>query len=158
MSIVTANEITRLMDLSPSPYHVVENLAQYLSQQGFQRLTEVDSWSLQGGGRYFLSRQGSALLAFVMPESVTQPAPLRLCSSHTDSPTLKLKPALLKRKGGYWVFDVAVYGSPILSTWFDRDLSMAGLVSGLDEKGGLHHTVFHLGKPITRIPNLAIHL
>lgn len=158
MDNTLAARIGRLIDLSPTPFHVVQTLVALLSEQGFTPLREEESWRLAPGGRHYVVRDGSSLLAFAMPDSPCPVMPLRLICAHTDSPALKLKPNGLKKKRGHLLFDVAVYGSPIYSSWFDRELSLAGLVSCVDKQGGVHHEVVNFTGAVARVPNLAIHL
>jgi aspartyl aminopeptidase len=144
---------------SPSPYHAVKTQEKILKKHGFKELREKDSWDLSPSGRYFVIRDFSSLIAFVNPGENTGEIPhIRLGGAHTDSPTLKLKSQPLKIKKEMLVWDIEIYGSPILTTWFDRDLSLAGLVGFLDDSGKIQHTLINFKTALTRIPHLAIHL
>jgi aspartyl aminopeptidase len=152
-------EILEDINLSPSPYHAVETQSKILIKHGFKELSEKESWDLSPSGRYFVVRDFSSLIAFVNPGKNTGEIPhIRLGGAHTDSPTLKLKPKPLKIKKEMLVWDVEIYGSPILTTWFDRDLSLAGLVGFLDDSGKIKHKLINFKTALTRIPHLAIHL
>ncbi|MBF0182547.1 MAG: M18 family aminopeptidase [Magnetococcales bacterium] len=146
------------INASPTPFHAVREARAHLTSQGFQPLREEDAWTLQPGGRYLVTRNDTSLAAFTLPVHSAQPPPLLLAAAHTDSPALKVKPNPLKRKKDHLLLDLAVYGSAILATWFDRDLSLAGRIDYLDSAQRLTHQLIDLTEPVTRIPNLAIHL
>ncbi|MBF0294358.1 MAG: M18 family aminopeptidase [Magnetococcales bacterium] len=146
------------LNASPTPFHAVRAARQHLTRQGFQPLREEDAWTLRPGGRYLVTRNDTSLAAFTLPVHDRHPLPLLLTAAHTDSPALKVKPNPIKRKKDHLLLDLAVYGSPILATWFDRDLSLAGRIDYLDAAQRLHHQLIDLTEPVTRIPNLAIHL
>ncbi|MBF0454222.1 MAG: M18 family aminopeptidase [Magnetococcales bacterium] len=147
------------INTSPTPYHGVQTMVSVLSAAGFEPLDETKTWQLRAGGRYYVVRNLTSLMAFRVPKEGLGGVPqLKLAGAHTDSPTLKVKPTPLKEKNRLLVWDVEIYGSPILSTWFDRDLSLAGLVVYRNGKGQIGHQLIDFKKPITRLPNLAIHL
>ncbi|MEH6825427.1 MAG: M18 family aminopeptidase [Motiliproteus sp.] len=144
---------------SPTPYHATRELAEQLSVTGFVSLDETQSWSLQAGGRYFVTRNDSSIIAFVMP--VTTPLAeigVRMVGAHTDSPCLKVKPTPERVKEGYFQLGVEVYGGALLNPWFDRDLSLAGRVSYIDPTGQLAHALIDFEDPVAVVPSLAIHL
>ncbi|MBF0622520.1 MAG: M18 family aminopeptidase [Magnetococcales bacterium] len=148
--------MTRLQ-AAPTPFHAVAVMSEALSQSGFKRLEETDNWQLIPGQGYYVIRDFGSLIAFVAPPP-GKPLPVRMAGTHTDSPVLKLKPNALKKKQKLWTADVQLYGGILLSTWFDRDLSLAGLVTGLDKGGDTHHQLVDLKEPLAVLPNLAIHL
>ena len=151
---------TGLLDFiaeSPTPFHAVRALSALLAEHGFRELAEADSWSLEAGGRYFVRRNGSSLIAFVKGRSAATDTGLRLVGAHTDSPCLKPKPRPELRRHGYLQLGVEVYGGALLNPWFDRELSLAGRVSyGCAE--GVGHALIDFNAPIAIIPSLAIHL
>nr|CRH06392.1 putative M18-family aminopeptidase 2 [apeB] [Candidatus Magnetococcus massalia] len=150
--------ITRI-NQSPTPYHATQVAVTRLLERGFVQLDEQETWSLEEGKGYLVVRDGSSFIAFITPKApLEQPTQLRLAGAHTDSPSLKLKPNPLKKKRDQLVWDVEVYGSPILTSWFDRDLSLAGLVSYLDRAGSVQYQLIDFQSAISRIPHLAIHL
>ncbi|MBF0195120.1 MAG: M18 family aminopeptidase [Magnetococcales bacterium] len=152
-------DILEDINSSPSPYHAVETQVKILKEHGFKQLNEKDDWDLSSSGRYFVVRDFSSLIAFVNPGKNSGEIPhIRIGGAHTDSPTLKLKSKPLKFKKEMLVWDIEIYGSPIITTWFDRDLSLAGLVGYLDGSGEIRHTLVNFKNAITRIPHLAIHL
>lgn len=159
MSDTTLRRILASINSSPTPYHAVATMASALTKNGFKQLYESDSWQISPGGRYYVIRELSSIAAFIIPKTgMSDLLPLRLTVTHTDSPALKLKPTPLKEKKKYLVWDVAIYGSPILSTWFDRDLSLAGLVGFMDGAETVRYHLIDFKQPISRIANLAIHL
>lgn len=137
---------------SPTSFHAVDAVARILTAQGFRELAEHDEWPV-GAGRFLVRRDGS-VLAWVVPEGAEAHTPWRVLGAHTDSPSLRLK----NRNGGFatqgWLQDaVEVYGGPILSSWFDRDLEFAGRLVLADGSERLVRS-----GPIARVPHLAIHL
>lgn len=158
MSLDLADAVVAEINASPTPYHAVARLAAQLEHHGFTPLAEEEpSWSLRPGGRHYVVRERGSLIAFMLPSAGLH-APLRMVSAHTDSPVLKLKPHPLKRKRDHLVFDIEVYGGAIQASWFDRDLSLAGLVTLQDPEFGLHPRLLDWRMPLARVPHLAIHL
>ena len=146
------------LDSSPTPFHAVESLKKRLAASGFEQVADGDSWHLEPGGRYFIVRNDSALVAFVCGTEPLVENGIRVAGAHTDSPCLKLKPVPESKKQGYVQLGVEVYGGALINPWFDRDLSLAGRVDYLDADGALKSTLLDLRKPIAFIPSLAIHL
>ena len=146
------------LENSPTPYHAAANLALMLGKAGYETLREDDQWSLKPGGRYYLIRNDSSLIAFNYGDSEHVETAIRLVGAHTDSPTLMVKPQPEKAKK-YFQLGVEVYGGALLNPWFDRDLSMAGRVVFRDKQSGqLDKRLINFGRPIATIPSLAIHL
>lgn len=143
---------------SPTPFHAAKKLSSRLEEAGFIRLEEAKRWSLSAGNRYYLTRNDSSVIAFIYGEENIAETGIAMVGAHTDSPCLKLKPNALTYKNSYIQLGVEVYGGALLHPWFDRDLSLAGRVSGLDEKGELTHPLIDFKKAIATIPSLAIHL
>lgn len=143
---------------SPTPFHATKELSHRLDKAGFIKLDEADTWSLEKGKQYYVTRNDSSLIAFVYAEEDISTNGVCMVGAHTDSPCLKLKPNTIIHKKGYIQLGVEVYGSPLLNPWFDRDLSLAGRVSGLNNKGELVHPLVDFKRPVAVIPSLAIHL
>ncbi len=139
---------------SPGCFHAVRNLAEMLEAAGFQRLQETDLWSLQPGGNYYVTRNGSSLIAFRLPED--RPHRLRLTAAHTDSPTFKLKPGPGLTDGGLTRLNVEQYGGAIRQSWLDRPLSVAGRVL-VEKEGDLRQVLVAPDRDLLLIPSLAIH-
>ena len=145
------------LDASPTPYHAVAESARRLREAGYVELNEADAWSLRPSGRYYTTRNGSSLIAFVCGRLPPQDAGFLAVGAHTDSPNLRIKPTPDLKRYGYRQLGVEVYGGVLLSTWLDRDLSIAGRVT-FERDDGLHSALLDFTRPLVRIPNLAIHL
>src|SRR5690606_29457739 len=143
---------------SPTPFHAAGNIAAQLEKGGFTCLQEADSWQLKAGGRYFVLRNDSSVMAFVLGKESPVKAGLHMAGAHTDSPCLKIKPNPELRRGNCWQLGVEVYGGALLNPWFDRDLSLAGRVTFADGGGRLHSALVNFADPVAVIPSLAIHL
>ena len=142
------------IDRSPTPFHAVTGLAQMLEKHGFAQLDEKDSWDLSPGGKYYVTRNTSSLAAFVLGAKPPETSGFKIIGAHTDSPNLRLKPDPVYEKHGYAQLGVEVYGGVLLSTWTDRDLSLAGRVILRSQETCL----LKIDRPLLRIPQLAIHL
>ncbi len=145
------------LDASPTPWHAVAVAEEQLAAAGFQRLEETARWQLVAGGRYYVTRGESSLIAFVMGKSPLVEAGFRIVGAHTDSPGLRLKPRPGLGGDGLWRLAVEVYGGPILATFADRDLSLAGRVVVRTATGPASRLV-RFDQPLLRLPNLAIHM
>ncbi len=143
---------------SPSPYHTVENLAALLRAKGFVGLNETAELSSLDPGSYFIVYRQSCLAAFSLSDTPLVDTGLRMVGAHCDSPALKLKPNPQHNLHGYDQLGVEVYGAPLISTWFDRDLSLAGRVGWIDRQNSLRFTLLDWQNPVAMIPSLAIHL
>jgi len=142
---------------SPTPFHATATLAQRLDAAGYQALDERQPWQCQPGGRYYVIRNDSSIVAFKLGQRGPLEAGLRLVGAHTDSPCLRVKPQPELQRHGFLQLGVEVYGGALLAPWFDRDLSIAGRVTfRLD--GRVESRLIDFREPIAVIPNLAIHL
>jgi aspartyl aminopeptidase len=152
------SELLDFLENSPTPFHATQELCGRLEAAGFIQLDEADSWKLVKGKKYYLTRNDSSLIAFVYGTDDINETGVSMVGAHTDSPCLKLKPNAIIHKNGYIQLGVEVYGGVLLNPWFDRDLSLAGRISGLNEKGELVHPLIDFKRPLAVIPSLAIHL
>ena len=143
---------------SPTPFHAVKNIQMTLEAEGFSPLVEEDGWNVVPGGRYYLTRNGSSIIAFVVGENSVVESGLRMVGAHTDSPCLKVKPKPEMKNHNYFQLGVEVYGGALLNPWFDRDLSIAGRVVFNVGDGRLQQALVDMRKPVAVIPSLAIHL
>lgn len=153
-----AEGLLQYLNDSPTAYHAVENAAALLGANGFRELQETECWSLKAGGKYYVKKNGSAMIAFSIGNGDLAKEGFRIIGTHTDSPCLKIKPeACSVTPDGYVKVNVEVYGGAILSTWFDRPLAVAGRVI-VRENDGLVERLIRIDKPIFMLPNLCIHL
>lgn len=143
---------------SPTPFHAASNMTQQLENAGFQSLQESDAWQLTPGGRYYVTRNDSSLIAFIHGRHAIAENGIRMVGAHTDSPCLKVKPNPEMQKNGYFQLGVEVYGGVLLNPWYDRDLSLAGRVTFKNKQNQLQSTLIDFADPIAVIPSLAIHL
>jgi aspartyl aminopeptidase len=143
---------------SPTPFHAVKRMADELTAQGFVRLHEKDDWALASGGRYFVTRNDSSIVAFQTGQGDVLANGLRLMGAHTDSPCLKVKPQPDINKLGFHQLGMEKYGGALLNPWFDRDLSMAGRVSYVNHAGQVCSALIDFQRAIATVPSLAIHL
>lgn len=151
----TSKDLLDFIRQSPSVFHVVENLSHMLIQHGFVPLTETEGWELVPGGKYFVTRSQSAIIAFTVPEA---PDHFQIAAAHSDSPSFRLKDDPEVEKAGHYVeLNVEKYGGAILSPWLDRPLSIAGRVMVESEKG-IESRLIDLDRDLCMIPNLAIHM
>lgn len=152
-----AHELIDFIDASPSPWHAVASAEARLLAHGFTRLEEGDRWQLAPKGRYYVVRGGASMIAFVLGSQPVAEAGFRIVGAHTDSPGLRLKPKAAMSGDGISRLAVEVYGGPILATFTDRDLSLAGRVV-LRTATGRETRLLHFEQPLVRLPNLAIHM
>jgi len=151
------NGLLDFVKRSPTPFHAVETMVEMLENAGFERLTEKEQWSVNKAGRYFVTRNDSSIIALQLNQPLAEHG-IQMVGAHTDSPCLKVKPNPDIIKNGYLQLGVETYGGVLLNPWFDRDLSLAGRVSYLDENNKIGHRLVDWKKAIATIPSLAIHL
>lgn len=152
-----SEDLLQYLNDSPTAYHAVENAAAILKQNKFQELKETMAWSLQKGGRYFVTKNQSSIIAFTVGDDDASGEGFRIIGAHTDFPNLKIKPGpCTVTPDGYVKVNVEVYGGAILSTWFDRPLAVAGRVI-MKENDELKEKLIKIDKPIFMIPNLCVH-
>lgn len=152
-----AQDLLDFIDASPSPWHAVATAEMRLLASGFSRLEESARWQLESGGRYFAVRGGSSLITFVLGKNPLAESGYRIVGAHTDSPGLRLKPHAAHACEGHVRLGVEVYGGPILATFTDRDLSIAGRVN-VRSPLGFETRLLRFEQPLVRLPNLAIHM
>lgn len=152
----TAEKLLAFIRKSPTAFHAVDTMRKTLADQGFQELSEKDYWKLTPGGRYMVTRNNSALIAFSIPEDV--PRRFHIMASHSDSPTFKIKenPEITVEKA-YVKLNVEKYGGMLMSPWFDRPLSVAGRVI-VSEGGEIREKLIDIDRDLLMIPSLAIHM
>jgi aspartyl aminopeptidase len=159
LKIKLAHDLIDFINASPSPFQVVRNIKEALLKQGFKELLPANNWELKPGDKYFTSKNETAIVAFVVGTEKPEEHGFRIIAAHSDSPGIKIKPNPgLRTNKNYFCLNTEVYGGPILSTWFDRPLSIAGRVSTVSENSLKPETHYiNLREPVCLIPNLAIH-
>lgn len=142
---------------SPSCFHAVKEISCHLADEGWVHLSEGEKWEIKEGGKYVVTRNGSSVIAFEVPEN---PVPgFRIIASHSDSPCFKIKEnpeVVVENK--YVKLNVENYGGMIYSSWFDRPLSVAGRIVAKDTDGGFTEKLVNIDRDLLVIPNLAIHM
>ena len=146
--------LQNFLDSSHSSYHAVANLAAQLTEAGYTRLSEKEAWELVPGGKYFLVRGGTALMAFRIPEG--EPTGFMMSASHSDRPTFKVKENA-ETVSAYTKLLVERYGGMLISTWLDRPLSVAGRVV-VETEQGVEVKLLDIDRDLLMIPNVAIHM
>jgi aspartyl aminopeptidase len=146
------DDLASFIAASPSPYHVVANVAGRLEKAGFTRVAETDAWGGESGGRFVV--RGGAIIAWFVPEGAPPETPFRIVGTHTDSPNLRVKPHPDSGAYGWRQIAVEIYGGPLLNSWLDRDLGLSGRLVLRD--GGTR--LLAVDRPLLRVPQLAIHL
>ena len=153
-----AREVIEFIDESPSTYHVVKNCSDILDENGFERIMPREKWEIKKGGKYFLKKSSSTIIAFMVGEDFDVKNGFKIFGAHTDSPCFRIKPSPEIVTENVVRLNTEVYGGPILSTWFDRPLSIAGRVIVKGENSFFPRTVkIKIDEPLLTIPNLAIH-
>jgi len=146
------DDLMSFLTASPSPYHAVASAAERLEKAGFRQVAETDAWDGTAGGKYVL--RGGAIVAWYVPEGAAPHTPFRIVGAHTDSPNLRVKPLPDTGAHGWRQVAVEIYGGPLLNSWLDRDLGLAGRLILRDGSTRL----VNVDRPLLRVPQLAIHL
>ena len=152
-----AQALLDFIDASPSPWHAVSHIVEQLKSNGFKPLIENQPWQFRKNGKYYVVRDGASIIAFIVGDKPIAESGFKIVGAHTDSPGLRLKPKAAFVSEGTAQLGVEVYGGPILATFTDRDLSLAGRVVAR-HSNGLHTHFVRLHEPMVRLPNLAIHM
>ncbi|MFJ8005738.1 M18 family aminopeptidase [Streptomyces fagopyri] len=146
------DDLMTFLAASPTPYHAVANAAERLEKAGFRQVAETDAWDGTSGGKFVL--RGGAIVAWYVPEGVGPHTPYRIVGAHTDSPNLRVKPQPDTGAHGWRQVAVEIYGGPLLNSWLDRDLGLAGRLALRDGSTRL----IDIDRPLLRVPQLAVHL
>ncbi len=153
-----AREVIEFIDECPSTYHVAKNCSEILEENGFERLIPQEKWNLKKGGKYYVKKSNSTVVAFTLGTDINLKKGFKIFGSHTDSPGFRIKPNPEMVTENILRLNTEVYGGPILSTWFDRPLSIAGRVVVKSDNIFLPKTIrVKIEEPLMVIPNLAIH-
>lgn len=152
----TIADLLSFLDQSPTAWHATQNCVSTLIKHDFIRLEEGDSWDILPGGRYFVTRNDSSICAFIAPKNKLEA--VRVAAAHTDSPSFRLKPNNEFYKENMLMLGVEVYGAPMLNSWLNRDLGIAGRVIFKNHDGEIKEELVRLDTMPVVIPQLAIHL
>ena len=147
-------KLLAFLDASPSVYHAAEKIANELKNAGYTRISEAEKWELVPGGKYYLIRGGSAVLAFRVPE--VTPVGFMMSASHSDRPTFKVKENG-ELTGTYTRLATEKYGGMLIAPWLDRPLSIAGRVL-VETENGVESKLINIDRDLLLIPNVAIHM
>ncbi|MCK5115186.1 MAG: M18 family aminopeptidase [Candidatus Aegiribacteria sp.] len=150
-------DLLSFLDSSPTASLAVMHLASKLDQKGFQRLEEGDSWEIGANVRFYTIRSSSSIIAGITGTKACKETGCRIIGAHTDFPGFRIKPEADRKTDNINVLGVELYGSPILATWFDRDLSLAGTLA-VREDDTISRKPFMIRKPIFRMASPAIHI
>jgi aspartyl aminopeptidase len=151
----TAAGLCAFLDASPTPFHACASAAALLDDAGFRRLDERDRWPGTSGACYLI--RGGSLIAWHTGDDPDPAAPFRIVGAHTDSPGLRIKPNPDLVSQGWQQLGVEVYGGPLLASWVDRDLGLAGRVAVRDGTD-TGTRLLQVDEPLLRVSELAIHL
>ena len=152
-----ALELAAFIQSSPTPFHAVEQMTEILRREGFLPLAESARWEIHRGGRYYVTRNHSSILAFEVGNDV-QDYGFQIAASHSDSPTFKVKErAEMTVKGHYTKLNTEGYGGMLCAPWFDRPLSLAGRAV-VRTKDGIQERLVKIDRDLLLIPSLAIHM
>lgn len=150
-----SSELIDFVNNSPSCFHVIENLKQMLTTGGYTELSEREKWNIALGGKYFVSRSDSSLIAFEMPSA--EPSGFMLAAAHSDSPTFKIKDTAESVSANAVRLSTEKYGGMLMSSWLDRPLSVAGRVV-VSTQNGVASKLVNIDRDLLIIPNVAIHM
>ena len=155
MQHAPARELLHFIKNSPTCYHVTENIRQKLLANGYTELSERERWEVAPGGKYFVRRNGSSTIAFRVPEMID--GGFAMAAAHSDSPAFRLKEHPDRRSAHYVQLSTEKYGGMLMSTWFDRPLSVAGRVF-VRANGEIVEKLVSVDRDLLVIPNVAIHM
>lgn len=155
--LAQAQQFVSFLNKSVTPFHAVEECVKMLSSGGYTELRETEEWKLTTGGKYFVRRNKSALIAFAIGGAYKAGNGFSIVAAHTDSPCLRVKPISKLHAHGCLQVGVTTYGGGIWRSWFDRDLGVAGRI--FVKKGdGIKQQLVKVDRPILYLPSLCIHL
>ena len=156
MYIETTEKLLDFIEKSPTAFQAVDEMQKRLTENGFEVLSEKEYWKLIPGGKYLVTRNNSALIAFCIPDKESRV--FHIMASHSDSPSFKIKEnPEIKVDNSYVKLNVEKYGGMLMAPWFDRPLSVAGRVI-IRRNGGLKEKLINIKRDLVMIPNLAIHM
>lgn len=156
MSSNHVKQLFKFIENSPSCFHAIKTITEELKNEGFVEIKEKDTWQIEQGKKYYVTRNLSSVIAFKIPQNDFKS--FHIVASHSDSPTFKIKEnAEIEVNNKYVKLNTEKYGGMICSTWFDRPLSIAGRILVKENNAVKTHLV-NIDKDLVIIPNLAIHM
>lgn len=156
MSSNHVKQLFKFIENSPSCFHAIKTITEELKNEGFVEIKEKDTWQIEKGKKYYVTRNLSSVIAFKIPQNDFKS--FNIVASHSDSPTFKIKEnAEIEVNNKYVKLNTEKYGGMICSTWFDRPLSIAGRILVKENNAVKTHLV-NIDKDLVIIPNLAIHM
>ncbi|PIS28040.1 MAG: M18 family aminopeptidase [Candidatus Marinimicrobia bacterium CG08_land_8_20_14_0_20_45_22] len=153
----TVEDLMNFLDESPTGAFAVKSIRKRLLSNNFSELTEQNRWKLSQGDRFFVQRGDAGLCAGVVGTSPIDRTGFRMIGAHTDSPGFRVKADDVYEKAGYVQLGVEIYGGPLLASWTDRDLSLAGKIL-LKKDDKLESRLWKSDKALLRIPQVALHM
>lgn len=155
MKTAFSKKLLDFINKSVSTYHVIDSIKNILCENGYKELCESESWKIKSGGKYFTVRSGSSVIAFSVPACT--PKAFIMAAAHSDSPTFKIKENPELASGAYVRLNTEKYGGMLMSTWFDRPLSVAGRII-VKDSGKLCTRLVNIDRDLLVIPSVAIHM
>ena len=155
-NLKVSNELLDFIYESPSCFHAVSRISQSLLADGFEELCEADAWKLMPGGKYFVRRNQSSVIAFKVPAGELKG--FQIGAAHSDSPTFRIKENMeISVDNAYTMLNVEKYGGMLCAPWFDRPLSVAGRLA-VRTDNGIQMKLVNVDRDLLVIPSLAIHM
>ena len=151
-----SKKLINFIDKSPNAFFAIENMKNILIEKGFEELPESEKWTVRSGGKYFVTRNASSIIAFKLPKK--EFIGFNIMASHSDSPSFRIKSNPdISSDNKYIKLNIEKYGGMIMAPWFDRPLSIAGRVI-LKTSDGIESRLIDIDRDLLIIPNLAIHM
>jgi len=149
-------KMLEFLDASPTAFHAIDEIVKILEIDGFVELSEHEKWNIEINGKYYVTRNHSSIIAFKVPADISDSG-FHMVASHSDSPTFKLKPnSIMVTEDKYVKLNTEVYGGPIMNTWMDKPLSIAGRVM-IKTDAGIEERLINFNEDLCLIPNMSIH-
>jgi aspartyl aminopeptidase len=151
-------DLLSFLDNAPTAAHAVRELINIVRQKGYREIRDEDPWQITPGEGFYLVREETGFIAGIMSRDPSDEAPWNIAAAHTDSPGFRIKPNPVIHKQGAILLGAEVYGGPLLASWTDRDLSLAGRLIIREKENELSTRLWTCKKPVLRIPQVAVHL
>src|SRR6056297_1897316 len=153
----TAKDLMQFLDNSPTAGWAAHTAEQILKENGFKKLKEQEKWKLKPGDKFYINRGGTATAARIVGKEGLTKTGFNVIGAHTDSPGFRVKNNSIYEKEGYIQLGVEIYGGPLLASWTDRELSLAGKIV-VENNGELQTRMWRSDKKLLRIAQLPIHM